>query len=85
MGNQHAFLFQSNDKSLDNPAIMCFRYAFGVGRGAFGRLLIFSKLGNDPLFLYQAPRLVKHSMLNSAEHEVLNAHKYKNIKKFGFF
>ena len=57
----------------------------GVGRGAFGRLLIFSKLGNDPLFLYQAPRLEKHSMLNSAEHEVLNAHKYKNIKKFGFF
>ena len=24
-------------------------------------------------------------MLNSVEHEILNAHKYKNIKKFGFF
>ena len=24
-------------------------------------------------------------MLNSVEHELLNAHKYKNIKKFGFF
>ena len=24
-------------------------------------------------------------MLNSAEHEILNAHKYKNIKKFSFF
>ena len=24
-------------------------------------------------------------MLNSAEHEILNAHKYKNIKKLGFF
>ena len=24
-------------------------------------------------------------MLNSVEHEVLNAHKYKNIKKFVFF
>ena len=24
-------------------------------------------------------------MLNSFEHEILNAHKYKNIKKFGFF
>ena len=23
-------------------------------------------------------------MLNSVEHEILNAHKYKNIKKFGF-
>ena len=25
------------------------------------------------------------SMLNSAEHEILNAHKYINIKKFSFF
>ena len=24
-------------------------------------------------------------MLNSVEHKILNAHKYKNIKKFGFF
>ena len=24
-------------------------------------------------------------MLNSAEHEILNAHKYKKIKKFSFF
>ena len=24
------------------------------------------------------------SMLNSAEHEILNAHKFKNIKKFSF-
>ena len=24
-------------------------------------------------------------MLNSAEHEILNAHKYKNIKIFSFF
>ena len=24
-------------------------------------------------------------MLNSIEHEILNAHKYKNIMKFGFF
>ena len=24
-------------------------------------------------------------MLNSVEHEILNAHKYKNIKKFGLF
>ena len=24
-------------------------------------------------------------MLSSVEHEILNAHKYKNIKKFGFF
>ena len=23
-------------------------------------------------------------MLNSVEHEILNAHKYKNFKKFGF-
>ena len=25
------------------------------------------------------------SMLNSVEHEILNAHKYKNIKNFNFF
>ena len=24
-------------------------------------------------------------ILNSVEHEILNAHKYENIKKFGFF
>ena len=24
-------------------------------------------------------------MLNSIEHEILNAYKYRNIKKFGFF
>ena len=24
-------------------------------------------------------------MLNSVEHEILNAHKYKNIKNFSFF
>ena len=24
-------------------------------------------------------------MLNSVEHEILNAHMYRNIKKFGFF
>ena len=24
-------------------------------------------------------------VLNSAEHEILKAHKYKNIKQFGFF
>ena len=29
------------------------------------------------------PKVVKEFfMLNSAEHEILNAHKYKNIKKF---
>ena len=27
----------------------------------------------------------KKFMLNSAEHEILNSHKYKNIKKFSFF
>ena len=28
--------------------------------------------------------VIKLFMLNSADHEILNAHKYKNIKKFGF-
>ena len=28
------------------------------------------------------PEITKKIMFNSAEHEILNAHKYKNIKKF---
>ena len=31
------------------------------------------------------PEVIKPFMLNSAEHEILNAHKYKNTKKFSFF
>ena len=32
------------------------------------------------------PEVIKlFFMLNSAEHEILNARKYKNIKKFSFF
>ena len=30
------------------------------------------------------PEVIFFFMLNSAEHEILNAHKYKNIKKFSF-
>ena len=32
------------------------------------------------------PELIKtYFMLNSVEHEILTAHKYKHIKTFGFF
>ena len=31
------------------------------------------------------PRGYKELLLNSAENEILNAHKNKNIKKFSFF
>ena len=35
---------------------------------------------------FQGAEVIKKSMLNSGEHEILNAHKYKkNIKKFRFF
>ena len=35
---------------------------------------------------YTRPRGYKtFFVLNSVEHEILNAHKYKNIKKFGLF
>ena len=30
-------------------------------------------------------KLFSFFVLNSVEHEILNAHKYKNIKKFGLF
>ena len=34
----------------------------------------------------RGPKVIKlFSMLNSAQHEILNAHKYENIKKFSFF
>ena len=36
--------------------------------------------------LYTRPRGYKtFFVLNSVEHDLLNAHKYKNIKKFGIF
>ena len=37
-------------------------------------------------FVHIRPRGYKtFFLLNSVEHEILNAHKYRNIKKFGFF
>ena len=44
----------------------------------------FSKVVSD-LSLLTRPRGYKtFFVLNSTEHEILNAHKYKNIEKFGF-
>ena len=34
---------------------------------------------------FGARRLKKNNMLNSPEHEILNAHQYKNIEKFSIF
>ena len=31
------------------------------------------------------PEVIKHFMLNSAEHEIVNAQKYNNIKNSTFF
>ena len=43
----------------------------------------------DPsIFTYKGssgPEVIKKIMLNSAEHEILIAHKHKNIKKFSIF
>ena len=40
----------------------------------------FSEVGN------LGPEVIKFFfMLNSVEHEILNVHKYKDIKKSGFF
>ena len=37
-------------------------------------------------WIHPGPEVIKEvSILNSAEQEILNAHKYKNIKKFSFF
>ena len=32
-----------------------------------------------------SPEVIKNFMLNSTEHDILDAHKYKNIKKLSFF
>ena len=37
------------------------------------------------LFMSPGPEVTKIFMLNSAEHEVLNAFRYKSIKKFSIF
>ena len=34
--------------------------------------------------LQPSPEVIKNFMLNSAEHEILNAHNYNNIKKLSF-
>ena len=44
------------------------------------------KYNSDILSVLTRPRGYKtFFVLNSVEHEILNAHKYKNIKKFGLF
>ena len=41
---------------------------------------------NTPSYLELWPRGYKtFFVLNSTEHEILNAHQYKDIKKFGLF
>ena len=39
----------------------------------------------DVLYIIQAPSYKTFSMLNLAEHEISDAQKYKNIKKFSFY
>ena len=53
-----------------------------------------SLLGQEPTFKWRCNRHYTHTrprgyktffMLNSVEHEISNARRYKNIKKFGFY
>ena len=37
------------------------------------------------LDVYRGRQITTHNMLNSAEHEILNDHKYKHIEKLCFF
>ena len=44
------------------------------------------KYAVDTISEFPDPEIIKiFFILNSVEHEILNARKYKNIKKFGFF
>ena len=47
------------------------------------QIIVFKSIQRRESFL--ARIVLKKFMLNSAEHEILNAHKYKNIKKISFF
>ena len=48
--------------------------------------LWFFSSGPHVLLIDPGPEIIKkHSMLNSAKHEIFNAPKYKNIKTFTFF
>ena len=40
---------------------------------------------SDSVSLFRFRGYKTFFVLNSVEHEILNAHKYKDIKKFGFF
>ena len=35
------------------------------------------------ILVHPGPEVIKLYMLNSVKHEILNAHRYKNIKKYG--
>ena len=41
--------------------------------------------GRDNILDSRARGYKTFAMLNSVEHEILNGHKYKNIKKFNYF
>ena len=40
---------------------------------------------NGLIHMRSGPEVIKKLILNSAEHEILTAHKYQNIKKFSIF
>ena len=50
----------------------------------YGEIKPFNYMQYNPSLIRPAPKVVKNFMLNSAGHEILNARKYKDIKKFIF-
>ena len=78
--------------SSEYPAVSPERMLNAVGlislcRKNFSRQSLTVDLYNMPVYVtFGWPRGYKtFFVLNSVEHEILNAHKYKNIKKFGLF
>ena len=74
MGN--TMNYQSRDRKIDPPLLFQMRLKSEVPSSYYD--LIAGGTFNLP------PGYKTFFMLNSVEHEILNAHKYKNIKKFGF-
>ena len=70
---------------MSHPSVKCFKTELNQKTGQmFNANAIINAITTGKFM--PMPRGYKtFFMLNSVEHEILKAHKYKNIKKFGFF
>ena len=78
--------YGANPRLINKDGWSSFHIAARLGQGNFrmnGYLL--RGISTSILFTIRARGNKTFLMLNSAEHEILNTHKYKNIKKLSIF